>query len=90
MLMQTFLDECCEELLYYAATTAVLRSNRNFGTNRHFTENHWEIDKIGYTRVVSEQNRVVRGEPFLGAVIDAVLRGLTPKKRFGVLRAHKA
>ena len=48
-----------------------------------------EIDKIGYTRVVSEQNRVVRGEHFLGAVIGAVLRIRTPKKRFGVLRAHK-
>ena len=26
----------------------------------------------------------------MGAVIGAVLRGRTPKKRFGVLRAHKA
>ena len=46
--------------------------------------------RAGYTRCVPEQNRVVRGEHFLGAVIGAVLRGRTPKKRFGVLRAHKA
>ena len=44
--------------------------------------------RAGYTRC--EQNRVVRGEHFLGAVIGAVLRGRTPKKRFEVLRAHKA
>ena len=30
MLMQTFLDVCCEELLYYAASTEVLRLNHNF------------------------------------------------------------
>ena len=46
--------------------------------------------RAGYTRCVPEQNRVVRGEHFLGAVIGAVLRGRTPKKRFGVLHAHKA
>ena len=46
--------------------------------------------RAGYTRCVPEQNRVVRGEHFLGAVIGAVLKGRTPKKRFGVLRAHKA
>ena len=40
VLMQTFLDVCCEELLYYAASTAVLRSNRNFGISRYFTENY--------------------------------------------------
>ena len=45
--------------------------------------------RAGYTRCVPEQNRVVRGEHFLGAVIGAVL-GRTPKKRFGVLHAHKA
>ena len=46
--------------------------------------------RAGYTRCVPEKNRVVRGEHFLGAVIGAVLSGRTPKKRFGVLRAHKA
>ena len=51
----------------------------------------YKIEAQGrYTRCVPEQNRVVRGEHFLGAVIGAVLRGRTPKKRFGVLRAHKA
>ena len=45
--------------------------------------------RAGYTRCVPEQNQVVRGDHFLG-VIGAVLRGRTPKKRFGVLRAHKA
>ena len=38
--------------------------------------------RAGYTRCVPEQNRVVRGEHFLGAVIAAVLRGRTTKKRF--------
>ena len=46
--------------------------------------------RAGYTRCVPEQNRVVRRENVLGAVIGAVLRARTPKKRFGVLRAHKA
>ena len=36
--MQTFLDVCCQELLYYAAFVAVVRENRNFGINRYFTE----------------------------------------------------
>ena len=45
--------------------------------------------RAGYTRCVPEQNRVVRGEHFLGAVIGAVLSIRTPKKRFEVLRAHK-
>ena len=31
--------------------------------------------RAGYTRCVPEQNPVVRGEHFLGAVIGAVLRG---------------
>ena len=43
---------------------------------------------VGYTRCVPEQNRVVRREHFLGAVIGAVLRTRTPQKRFGVLRVH--
>ena len=38
-----------------------------------------------YARCVPEQNRVVRGEHFSGAVIGAVLRGRTPKKRFGAV-----
>ena len=38
VLMQTFLDVCCQELLYYAAFVAVVRENRNFGINRYFTE----------------------------------------------------
>ena len=46
--------------------------------------------RAGYILCVPEPNRVVRGEHFLGAVIGAVLRGRTPKKRLGVLRAHKA
>ena len=38
VLMQMFLDVCCDELLlYYAASGAVLRSNCNFGIRRHFT-----------------------------------------------------
>ena len=37
-LMETFLDVCCQELLYYAACIAVARPNRNFGMNRYFTE----------------------------------------------------
>ena len=65
------------------------------GMNRigcSMNKNGWFIKSkhsAGYTRCVPEQNRVVRGEHFLGAVIGAVLRIRTPKKRFGVLRAHK-
>ena len=40
VLMLTFFDViylvCCEELLYYAASTAVLLSNRDLGINRYF------------------------------------------------------
>ena len=40
VLMQTFLHVCCEDqLLYYAASTAVMRLNRNFEINRYFTVN---------------------------------------------------
>ena len=39
--------------------------------------------RAGYTRCVPEQNRVVRGEHFLGAVIGAVLRIRTPKNGLG-------
>ena len=40
VLMQTFLDVCCEALSYYPASTAVLRSDHNFGMNRYFTGNY--------------------------------------------------
>ena len=40
VLMQTFVDVCCQELLYDAACIAVPRPNRNFGINRYFTENY--------------------------------------------------
>ena len=39
VLMQMFLDVCCDELLlYYAASGAVLRSNCNFEISRDVTE----------------------------------------------------
>ena len=44
--------------------------------------------RAGCTRCVPEQNRVVRREHFLGAVIGAVVRVRAPKKRVGVLRVH--
>ena len=44
--------------------------------------------RAGYTGCIPEQNRVVRREHILGAVIGAVLRVRAPKKRFGVLRVH--
>ena len=40
MLTQMLLDVRCEELFYYAASTAVLRSSINFGVNRYFTETY--------------------------------------------------
>ena len=38
VLMQIFLGVCREKLLYYTASAAVLRSNRNFGIYRFFKE----------------------------------------------------
>ena len=38
VLMQTFLDLCCDELMYYTASIAELRSNRNVEITRYFTQ----------------------------------------------------
>ena len=37
VLIQSFLDVCPDKQLYYAESTAVLPSNRNFRINRYFT-----------------------------------------------------
>ena len=39
VLVETFLNVCCQELLYYAACIAVPRPNPNFRINRYVTEN---------------------------------------------------
>ena len=44
--------------------------------------------RAGHTRCVPEQNRVVRGEHFLGAVIGAVLRANTEKTVWGAARTQ--
>ena len=75
VLMQTFPDVRFEELLYYTASVAVLRSSRNFGISRYFTgiiyRTRYELLQLCRIRPLCCEKRFLYYCAALRAFVDA-------------------